>query len=89
MLILLNINFVCVFLFCLQEWGKSGDLHNLGIKWHIPNQQEKDFTEHILQAFLLTELKRTKLHCDGEAVMSRQVCCSEVSDVLYSYSASL
>lgn len=82
-------NYVYMFLFQLhywlnkccsfQDWGKPGDLWNLGIQWHVPSSSEVAFAFFLLDSFLQPELIKLQQCGDGEIEMSRLVfgffCC--------------
>ncbi|KAF3826779.1 hypothetical protein GH733_009304 [Mirounga leonina] len=54
-----------------SDWGKPGDLWNLGIQWHVPSSEEVAFAFYLLDSFLQPELIKLQ-HCgDGELEMSR------------------
>ena len=55
----------------LQEWGKSGNIDQLALKWHVPNAAEKQFATEVLQAFLVPELQRVDAHTQGSHTLSR------------------
>ncbi|XP_023231412.1 proteasome activator complex subunit 4-like [Centruroides sculpturatus] len=42
----------------IQDWGKPGDINNLGIQWHIPTKEEIEFVHHLLETFLNSELTK-------------------------------
>ncbi|ELK14706.1 Proteasome activator complex subunit 4, partial [Pteropus alecto] len=57
--------------FPIKDWGKPGDLWNLGIQWHVPSSDEVAFAFYLLDSFLQPELIKLQ-HCgDGELEMSR------------------
>lgn len=37
----------------IDEWGKSGDINNLKIKFHVPNKEETDFARCLIERFSL------------------------------------
>ncbi|XP_072526695.1 proteasome activator complex subunit 4A [Salminus brasiliensis] len=55
----------------IKDWGRPGDLLNLDIQWHIPNEKEKAFVFDTLDMLLLPELNRLQRHSQGEQEMSR------------------
>lgn len=57
----------------LQDWGKPGDLWNLGIQWHVPSSEEVAFAFYLLDSFLQPELSKLQRCGDGELEMSRLV----------------
>ena len=58
---------------CLQDWGKAGDVADLGVCWHVPNQEEENFVFQLLSRLLHPELQRIEAHVSGEQPMSRCV----------------
>uniref|UniRef100_A0A2K5ZD33 Proteasome activator subunit 4 n=1 Tax=Mandrillus leucophaeus TaxID=9568 RepID=A0A2K5ZD33_MANLE len=57
--------------FPIKDWGKPGDLWNLGIQWHVPSLEEVSFAFYLLDSFLQPELIKLQ-HCgDGKLEMSR------------------
>uniref|UniRef100_A0A2K5QC34 Proteasome activator complex subunit 4 n=1 Tax=Cebus imitator TaxID=2715852 RepID=A0A2K5QC34_CEBIM len=57
--------------FPIKDWGKPGDLWNLGIQWHVPSSEEVSFAFYLLDSFLQPELIKLQ-HCgDGKLEMSR------------------
>lgn len=54
-----------------QDWGRPGDLLNLGIQWHVPSTEEKEFVFYLLDLLLKPELERLQKHAQGEQDISR------------------
>eukprot|EP00069_Balaena_mysticetus_P019421 bmy_12136T0 len=54
-----------------SDWGKPGDLWNLGIQWHVPSSEEVAFAFYLLDSFLQPELIKLQRCGDGELEMSR------------------
>ena len=54
-----------------QEWGQPGDLHNLGIQWHVPTAEEKSFATELLQEFLVSEFDAVQQHISGAKTLTR------------------
>ena len=60
-----------------QEWGKPGDIHNLGIDWHIPGEEELSAAQKLIDEFLadeltqLTEFSRGKITLDRDQLLNR------------------
>lgn len=68
-----NFSTCCTNAVLFQDWGKPGDLWNLGIQWHVPSSDEVAFAFYLLDSFLQPELIKLQ-HCgDGELEMSRLV----------------
>ncbi|XP_060063003.1 proteasome activator complex subunit 4-like [Ylistrum balloti] len=44
----------------INEWAMPGDIHNLQMKWHVPNDEEMQFASEILHAILEPELEAIK-----------------------------
>ncbi|XP_065785365.1 proteasome activator complex subunit 4 isoform X1 [Muntiacus reevesi] len=57
--------------FPIKDWGKPGDLWNLGIQWHVPSSEEVAFAFYLLDSFLQPELSKLQRCGDGELEMSR------------------
>ncbi|EGV92976.1 Proteasome activator complex subunit 4 [Cricetulus griseus] len=57
--------------FPIKDWGKPGDLWNLGIQWHVPSSEEVSFAFYLLDSFLQPELIKLQRCGDGELEMSR------------------
>ncbi|ELW47867.1 Proteasome activator complex subunit 4 [Tupaia chinensis] len=55
----------------VKDWGKPGDLWNLGIQWHVPSSEEVSFAFYLLDSFLQPELVKLQRCGDGELEMSR------------------
>ncbi|EPY88734.1 hypothetical protein CB1_000157005 [Camelus ferus] len=55
----------------VKDWGKPGDLWNLGIQWHVPSSEEVAFAFYLLDSFLQPELIKLQRCGDGELEMSR------------------
>ncbi|XP_032233646.1 proteasome activator complex subunit 4 isoform X2 [Nematostella vectensis] len=56
----------------IRDWGKSGDLDNLDIKWHIPIEEEKLFAKELLDTFLQPEMERVERFMAGDETLSRE-----------------
>ncbi len=54
-----------------QDWGIPGDIHNLQLKWHVPDEEENKFAAELLERFLIGELDRLKSHREGAATLER------------------
>ncbi|KAF3853760.1 hypothetical protein F7725_014448 [Dissostichus mawsoni] len=57
----------------IRDWGKAGDVADLGVCWHVPNQEEENFVFQLLSRLLHPELQRIEAHVSGEQPMSRCV----------------
>lgn len=55
----------------LQDWGRAGDVAALGVCWHVPCQEEKNFVCQLLSSLLLPQLHRIKGHVSGDQPMTR------------------
>ncbi|XP_031434367.1 proteasome activator complex subunit 4A isoform X3 [Clupea harengus] len=55
----------------IKDWGRPGDLLNLGIQWHVPNADERAFVFEVLDLLLKPELQRLESYAQGEQGMSR------------------
>ena len=40
----------------IHEWGKSGNIDDLGIKFHVPDQEELDFARLLIEKFALERI---------------------------------
>jgi len=57
--------------FYIRDWGKSGSLDTLNIKWHLPNAEELEFINELLQEHLLYELDLVQQYMKGLKQMTR------------------
>ncbi|GCB62155.1 hypothetical protein scyTo_0011429, partial [Scyliorhinus torazame] len=57
--------------FPIKDWGRPGDLWNLGIQWHVASPEEIKFAYYLLDNVLQPELTRLQQCADGEIEMSR------------------
>uniref|UniRef100_A0A673LWV1 Proteasome activator complex subunit 4A-like n=1 Tax=Sinocyclocheilus rhinocerous TaxID=307959 RepID=A0A673LWV1_9TELE len=55
----------------IKDWGLPGDLLNLGIQWHVPSTEEKEFVFYLLDLLLKPELQHLQKHTQGEQDISR------------------
>uniref|UniRef100_A0A672KRB5 Proteasome activator subunit 4 n=1 Tax=Sinocyclocheilus grahami TaxID=75366 RepID=A0A672KRB5_SINGR len=55
----------------IKDWGRPGDLLNLGIQWHVPSTEEKEFVFYLLDLLLKPELRHLQKHTQGEQDISR------------------
>uniref|UniRef100_A0A671QLX7 Proteasome activator complex subunit 4A n=1 Tax=Sinocyclocheilus anshuiensis TaxID=1608454 RepID=A0A671QLX7_9TELE len=55
----------------IKDWGRPGDLLNLGIQWHMPSTEEKEFVFYLLDLLLKPELQHLQKHTQGEQDISR------------------
>ena len=60
-----------IFLIIHQDWGKPGDMDNLGVKWHVMTAAEKQFATGLLQKFLLPQLENIDKYIKDDTTMSR------------------
>ncbi|XP_031565856.1 proteasome activator complex subunit 4-like [Actinia tenebrosa] len=56
----------------IRDWGKSGDVDNLDIQWHIPSKEEKLFAKELFDTFLQTEMARVEKYIDGSEPLTRE-----------------
>jgi len=56
-----------------QEWGCSGDLRFLDIRWHVPSEEEKSFATELLQEFLVSEFDSIQQHVSGTVTLTRYI----------------
>ena len=57
-----------IWLFTQQDWAKAGDINNLKMHWHIPNEEELKLVDRFLEEFLEPELIRLRSFINGEAL---------------------
>uniref|UniRef100_A0A8C9ZBT7 Proteasome activator subunit 4 n=1 Tax=Sander lucioperca TaxID=283035 RepID=A0A8C9ZBT7_SANLU len=55
----------------IRDWGRAGDVADLGVCWHVPDQEEENFVFQLLSRLLHPELQRIKGHVSGDQPMSR------------------
>uniref|UniRef100_A0A8C7ZN05 Proteasome activator complex subunit 4 n=1 Tax=Oryzias sinensis TaxID=183150 RepID=A0A8C7ZN05_9TELE len=56
----------------IRDWGRAGDVANLGVCWHVPSQEEVNFVFQLLSRLLRPELERIRRHVSGVQPMSRE-----------------
>ncbi|XP_042364278.1 proteasome activator complex subunit 4B [Plectropomus leopardus] len=56
----------------IRDWGRAGDVADLGVCWHVPDQEEGNFVFQLLSRLLSPELQRIKGHVSGDQPMSRE-----------------
>ncbi|XP_038138502.1 proteasome activator complex subunit 4B [Cyprinodon tularosa] len=56
----------------IRDWGRAGDVAALGVCWHVPCQEEKNFVCQLLSSLLLPQLHRIKGHVSGDQPMTRE-----------------
>uniref|UniRef100_A0A8C9ZB84 Uncharacterized protein n=1 Tax=Sander lucioperca TaxID=283035 RepID=A0A8C9ZB84_SANLU len=56
----------------IRDWGRAGDVADLGVCWHVPDQEEENFVFQLLSRLLHPELQRIKGHVSGDQPMSRE-----------------
>jgi proteasome activator subunit 4 len=69
-----------------QDWGKPGDIHNLGINWHIPNEAEISAAQKLIDEFLFDELNNLSEFSKGTILLNRDQLLNRlnvVSNILY------
>uniref|UniRef100_A0A8D0D6T8 Uncharacterized protein n=1 Tax=Sander lucioperca TaxID=283035 RepID=A0A8D0D6T8_SANLU len=44
----------------IRDWGRAGDVADLGVCWHVPDQEEENFVFQLLSRLLHPELQRIK-----------------------------
>lgn len=78
-------NLILNFIF-FQDWGKPGDIHNLGINWHIPNESEISAAQKLIDEFLFDELNNLSEFSKGTILLNRDQLLNRlnvVSNILY------
>ena len=69
-----------------QEWGKPGDIHNLGIDWHIPSDEELSAAQKLIDEFLSDELTKLSEFARGKIILDRDQLLNRlnvVSNILF------
>ena len=69
-----------------QDWGKPGDIHNLGIDWHIPTNEEISAAQKLVDEFLSDELETVSKFARGEIVLDRDQILNRLtvmSNIIY------
>ncbi|XP_068439481.1 proteasome activator complex subunit 4B-like [Clinocottus analis] len=56
----------------IRDWGRAGDVADLGVCWHVPDKEEENFVFQLLSRLLHPELQRIKGHVSGDQPMSRE-----------------
>ncbi|KAA8581409.1 hypothetical protein FQN60_002990 [Etheostoma spectabile] len=56
----------------IRDWGRAGDVADLGVCWHVPNKEEENFVFQLLSRLLHPELQRIKGHVSGDQPMTRE-----------------
>ncbi len=70
----------------MQEWGKPGDIHNLGLTWHVPSDEEIVAAQKLLDEFLADELTTLNDFSDGKVPLNRDQLLNRlnvVSNILH------
>uniref|UniRef100_A0A673KJN7 Proteasome activator complex subunit 4A n=1 Tax=Sinocyclocheilus rhinocerous TaxID=307959 RepID=A0A673KJN7_9TELE len=65
----------------IKDWGQPGDLLNLGIQWHVPSTEEKEFVFYLLDLLLKPVLQCLQKHAQGEQDISRDDVLQSLSIV--------
>jgi proteasome activator subunit 4 len=55
-----------------QEWGKPGDIYNLGVEWHTPSEEEISAAQKLVDEFLFDELKVLSEFSRGVVALDRE-----------------
>ena len=48
-----------------------GDLQDINMRWHVPNDVEIDFAKCLLDRYLMSELRAIQEHTEGVKIMER------------------
>jgi hypothetical protein len=86
LLFTLEMTNVLIYVSFLQEWGKPGDIHNLGLTWHVPSDEEIGAAQKLLDEFLADELTTLNDFADGKVPLNRDQLLNRlnvVSNILY------
>ncbi|KAK7086905.1 Proteasome activator complex subunit 4 [Halocaridina rubra] len=66
----------------IRHWGEAGDIHNLGLTWTEPGEEEDAAVTSLVRTFLTPELKLLKDVALGEREVSRDVLQQSLSITL-------
>ncbi|XP_056286378.1 proteasome activator complex subunit 4B-like [Pseudoliparis swirei] len=56
----------------IRDWGRAGDVADLGVRWHVPDKEKEHFVFQLLSRLLHPELQRIEGHVSGDQPMSRE-----------------
>lgn len=57
----------------IRDWGAPGDIHNLGIKWFVPGENEVAAARKLIHRYLIREIDSIDAYVNGEMALSREV----------------
>ncbi|CAN7938235.1 unnamed protein product [Ixodes hexagonus] len=66
----------------IRDWGRAGDLENLGIQWHLPSPEELACAKELLDEFLHPELTALLRWSEGERPLTREEVQRSLNTVL-------
>ncbi|XP_049827617.1 proteasome activator complex subunit 4-like [Schistocerca gregaria] len=56
----------------IRDWGKPGNVHNLQMKWHVPDEEEIKHVQDIVNRYLPVELERISSYINDKSQMTRE-----------------
>lgn len=65
-----------------RDWGRAGDLENLGIRWHLPSPEELACAKDLLDEFLHPELTALLRWSEGQRSLTREEVQRSLNTVL-------
>ena len=51
---------------------RSGDVFNLGLQWHSPNEEENEFVQELFDRFVVPELEELDAFSDEKLTLKRE-----------------
>lgn len=55
----------------IRDWGKPGNVHNLKLKWYVPNQEEVACVKSLVDAYLCSEIQSIENFIKDTSSMTR------------------
>lgn len=52
----------------IRDWGKPGNLDNLGVNWHLPSKEELSFIDELMKEHLIAELDVIQKFMEGKTL---------------------
>ncbi|XP_022243744.1 proteasome activator complex subunit 4-like [Limulus polyphemus] len=56
----------------IKDWGKPGDIKDLGVQWHLPSDEEISLAQDLLESFLKPELEELTKWKKQELSLTRE-----------------
>ncbi|XP_075223188.1 proteasome activator complex subunit 4A-like isoform X2 [Lycorma delicatula] len=66
----------------IRAWGKSGDIHNLNISWHFPDEYDLNEVQRLISKYLPPELERLEKYVKNEITLTREELQCSLSIVM-------